>query len=83
MGFEQFVERLGTLLRVDFPNPPNPYENLYDDLGLDSVKAFEMLIIIESLAECMVPPMELPEIFTLADAHEYYEQLRSIELAES
>lgn len=83
LGFQRFVEQLGSLLRVEIPSPANPYDDLYEDLGFDSFKAFEMLIIIESLAECMVPPLEVPEIYTLADAHVYYEQLRTIELAGS
>lgn len=83
LSFEQFVERLRVLLKVEIPDPVNRYASLFDDLGLDSFKAFELMIIVEGLAESMVPPMEVPEIFTLSDAYEYYEQLRAIELAES
>lgn len=83
MNFDQFVERVGTLLDVEIPKPVNPYDSLYDDLGLDSFQAFELMIVVEGLAECMVPPMELPELYTLADAYEYYQQLRAAELADS
>lgn len=83
MDFEQFVERVEALLRVEVPRPANPYDSLYDDLGLDSFQAFELMIVIEGLAECMVPPMDLPELYTLADAFAYYEQLRAAERADS
>ena len=83
MNFDQFVERLQALLRVTFPDPVDRSDGLYDDLGLDSFQAFELLIIIEGLAGSMVPPVEIPELYTLADAYAYYEQLRIAELAES
>lgn len=83
MNFDQFVERVGTLLDVEIPKPVNPYDSLYDDLGFDSFQAFELMIVVEGLAESMVPPMELPELYTLADAFEYYQQLRAAELADS
>ena len=83
MDFAEFVRRLSTLLRVEFPDDVNPYDSLYADLGLDSFQAFEMLIIIEGLADCMVPPLEVPEIYTLNDAYAYYQHLRDAELAES
>ena len=76
MNFDEFVERLRELLRIEIPEPVNRYDSLYDDLGLDSFKAFELLIICESLADNVVPPETPPELFTLADAFTYYEQLR-------
>jgi acyl carrier protein len=45
---------------------------VFDDLGVDSFQAFQMLIIIETAADLMVPPPYLPEIFTLGDAFEYF-----------
>jgi acyl carrier protein len=81
MSFEQFVAHLLVLLRIEIGRPANACDSLYEDLGLDSFQAFELLIIIEGLAEAMVPPMDLPELYTLADAFAYYQQLRAAELA--
>jgi len=81
--FNQFVERIAALLRVEIPTPINPYDSLYDDLGLDSVQALELMIVVEALAESLVPPMQMPELYTLADAFEYYRRLRATEPAES
>ncbi|MGH9212991.1 MAG: acyl carrier protein [Acidimicrobiales bacterium] len=83
MNFEEFVTRVGVLLRIEIPQPVNPYDSLYDDLGLDSFQAFELMIIVEALAESMVPPFDMPELYTLADAFDYYEQLRAAELADT
>jgi len=83
MSFEQFVHRLRSLWRVEIPAGVNPYASLFEDLGSDSMQAFELLIIIEGLADCMVPPMEVPEMYTLADTFDYFKLLREIALAES
>jgi acyl carrier protein len=74
--FDEFVDFLRTTMRVDIPDDASPYTGLYDDLGLDSFKAFELLIICESLAENVVPPETIPELYTLGDAFAYYEDLR-------
>lgn len=81
MTFELFVARISAMLRVAIPPGVAPGTGLYDDLGLDSFQAFELLIVIESLAEVTLPPMDLPQLFTLGDAFEYYRVLRSDELA--
>ena len=83
MGFDQFVQRLMTLLRIEILEPASPSDNLYDDLGLDSFQAFELMIVVEALAECLVPPLQVPELYTLADAFGYYQQLRAAELTDS
>jgi acyl carrier protein len=77
MTFDEFVARLQELLEVPFPEPVNAYDSLFEDLGLDSFKALQLLIIIETLAESLVPPETPPELYTLADAYEYYETLRA------
>lgn len=77
MEFDRFVERVGALLQIEIPKPVNPYDSLYEDLGLDSVRTFELLIVVESLADCLVPPEDVPELRTLADAFEHYRRLRA------
>jgi acyl carrier protein len=77
MEFDEFVQRIGALLDVEILEPINPESSLYDDIGLDSFQAFQLLIVVESLADCTVPPIDIPELFTLADAFEYYQELRA------
>jgi acyl carrier protein len=83
LSFDQFIQRLRALWRVNIPDSVNPHLSLYDDLAVDSFQAFELLIIIEGIAEIMMPPPEIPELFTLADTFEYYQTLRKIEMADS
>jgi acyl carrier protein len=81
MTFEEFVAQLRVLLRVDIPDPVDPSASLYDELGLDSFQAFELLIVVEALAGNVVPPATPAELFTLADAFAYYEDLAADDLA--
>lgn len=83
MDFSEFVLRISKLLRIELPENMSRYDSIYDELGLDSFQAFELLIIVEGLAEAMVPPVDVPEIFTMDDAFAYYERLRAAELAGS
>lgn len=81
MTFEEFVRRIGVMLRLEISPPATPATGLYDDLGFDSFQAFELLIAIEALADALVPPVDVPALFTLGDAFAYYVQLRAAELA--
>jgi acyl carrier protein len=76
LEFGDFVSRLRSVHSGQIPESVTPYDNLYDELGFDSFQAFELLIVVESLAGNLVPPAEVPELYTLGDAHAYYEQLR-------
>lgn len=68
-----FGIRLLSALKVLVPlDGINPSTGLFDEIGLDSLQAFEMIVIIEGAAELMVPPPELPVIFTISDAYSYY-----------
>jgi len=73
LEFTTFATALLGRLRVDHrAHDLRPDASLFDELGLDSIQAFEMLLVIEEAAELMVPPDELPLIFTLGDAYGYY-----------
>ena len=74
---EQFALAIGNRLGVEVPQPIAPWTGLYDQLALDSFQAFEMLLVIEDMAENEAPPMEIPALFTLGDAYGYYLQLRA------
>lgn len=79
MEFQEFVEDLRTALTAELPESVTPYDGLYDDLGFDSFQGFELLIVVEGLAGNVVPPAEVPALFTLGDVHAYYEELSSAE----
>jgi acyl carrier protein len=59
------------------PSEVTEATGLYDDLGLDSVRAFEALVILESWAELLFTPDFVPELYTLGDAYRYFLQCRN------
>ena len=75
MGVDEFIGRLRGALSVEIPEDVGPHDGLYDDLGFDSFQAFELIVVVEAMADCLVPPPEIVEMYTLADAFAYYEQL--------
>lgn len=48
---------------------------LYDDLGLDSFDAFRLMLFSEDIAGLILPPEEMPPLFTVGDAYDYYRAL--------
>lgn len=77
LDFREFVDELRSALTTDLPESVTPYDGLYDDLGFDSFQAFELLIVVEGIAGNVVPPAEVPELYTLGDVHAYYQELGS------
>ena len=49
--------------------------DLYDELGLDSLSAFRLVLFCETLAGADFPPDTIPPIFTVGDAYDYYRHL--------
>jgi acyl carrier protein len=81
MTFDAFAAMLVDRLAIEDPGPLQPFTGMFDDLGIDSFQAFEILIIIETAAGLDVPPPELPELFTLGDAFAYYQSARNMATA--
>jgi acyl carrier protein len=79
MGFDEFVAQLRLGFSGPIPDPVDRDTSLYDDLKLDSLQAFELIIVVETLAESLAPLPEMPELYTLGDAFAYYEDLRAAE----
>lgn len=68
---EAFLKRLATLLGI--PNVTvETGASLFDDWGLDSLQAFQLIVATESIAGALIPPEEIPEIWTVDDAYAYY-----------
>lgn len=74
-----FGSHLARLLDVDRASPIRADEGLFDDWGLDSLEAFQLLITVEAMAGLEVPPAELPSMLTVGDAYRYYCAIRSDE----
>jgi len=71
----RFGHELASRLGVAAECPVLPATTLFDDWGLDSFQAFQMLIIIEAMADVVLPPPTLPSLFTVQDAYDYYRAL--------
>lgn len=69
--------RVAELLELEVDGPISPYDGLYTELALDSFQALQLIVIIETLADSPVPPLDLPELFTMQDAFDYYVSLAS------
>lgn len=74
-----FSRELADALGVAVPDQTvlGPTTDLYADWALDSLQAFQLIIVVEAMAGADVPPPEVPALFTLGDAYDYYRSLRS------
>jgi acyl carrier protein len=75
LTLEDFALRLQRGLGIELAAPPTPYDGLFDVWGLDSLQAFQMIIVVEDMAGCLVPPPEIPTMLVVGDAYEYYRSL--------
>ena len=48
---------------------------LFSDWALGSLQAFQLVIVLETLADCLVPPPDIPDLLQLGDAYADYEEL--------
>ncbi|MDQ3096092.1 MAG: acyl carrier protein [Actinomycetota bacterium] len=72
VDIDTFVDRVRSLSSFDIPDDATPYDNLQDELGVDSLQVYELIVIVEGLACTFLPPAETPQLRTLADAYDYY-----------
>ena len=77
MDFENFAQRVVLRFGIDEPPSLDPWTGIFDDLGLDSLQGFELLIYVEALAGVDVPPPALPDVLTLGEAYDYYVSSRT------
>jgi len=75
MTYDQFTRRVVELLELDLVFPVNPFDGLFDEVGLDSFQTMQLIVVIEALAGIDVPPLEIPEMFTVQDTYDYYGSL--------
>jgi acyl carrier protein len=85
LSFGRFCRQLFALLEIDVNEEIACSTGLFDELGLDSLQAFELVLATEELADVAVSSSReawsatctdsSPSIFTLGDAFAYYEVL--------
>lgn len=75
MEVAAFARRLAGALGIDVADHTGPEASLFDDWGLDSLGSFQLIVAIETMADCAVPPPFVPEMYTVADAFAYYRSL--------
>lgn len=76
LAFDPFAQRFAEEFAPDVDFPVLVDSGLFDDLGLDSFAAFRMILFIEELADVPFPPDDIPPMFTVGDAYDYYRSLR-------
>lgn len=72
---EEFAARLGAEFGI--PAPPPLGASLTDDLGLDSLDHFDLVLFSEELAGTVDPAADsdFPLLVTVEDAYTYYAEL--------
>jgi len=78
LTFDQFADRVISTLNLDAPDDADQIDehlDLYDQLGVDSFQAFQLIVMSEALAGSEIPPLELPDLYTLGDVYDYYRRL--------
>jgi acyl carrier protein len=80
LSFEAYARKLLEMLGIDEFGPEllQPGASLVEDIGLDSMQVFQVMIFSEALADALVPPDFPPLLFSLHDAYQYY-----VDMAES
>jgi acyl carrier protein len=63
---------MSDLLRIEPTEHLAVDSSIYGDWGLDSLQTFELIIMTEDLAGLRVPPAEVPPIYLIGDAYDYY-----------
>lgn len=74
LEFAAFSNELACRLQLDPVSAAQRSSNLFDDWGFDSLLAFQMVVVVEEMAELLAPVNDLPPIWTLGDAYDYYLQ---------
>lgn len=72
---QSFGQRVAVLMEIEIPDEVSPYDGLFEEWALDSLQAFQLIVVIEALADVMVPPPSIPEMFTVGDAYAYFQSL--------
>jgi acyl carrier protein len=72
LTIDEFCMRVLDGIGIDYSPPIDTSADLYAELGVDSLQSFQLIVLVEALAGCDSPPVELPHILTLSDAFVYF-----------
>ena len=70
--FEEYCATAFENLNVPPPISGYSIDSELDSVGIDSILAFELILLSEQLADVLFPPDDVPMIATLGDAYSYY-----------
>lgn len=66
-----FADRLAGFLEVESGRRDED-ANIFDDWALDSLQTFQLIVVVESMADVAVPPPTIPAMYTIGDVYAYY-----------
>lgn len=75
LEFQAFCTRITDGLSLDCREDLAESASLYDDLLLDSLETFHLVVLTESLSGIAIPPESIPPLFTIGDVYAYYVQM--------
>ena len=74
-------EQINQLLIEEFevdPNALKPEAQLGEDLGIDSLDAVDMIVMIEKRFDCRIEEERASQMETLGDIYEYIETMQRV-----
>jgi acyl carrier protein len=72
LTFEEFAAQLREELLHAYPGELRPETHLFDEVGLDSLEVFHVVVFIEDVAGVEIAIEDPPPLVTVKDAYNYY-----------
>lgn len=69
--FESYTSQLLAALDIHWEDEAHA-GTLLEDVGMDSMDLFELVVFTERIAGLEIPPDQIPDLMTLGDAYNYY-----------
>lgn len=70
----EFADRLAAHLEVDSTRR-DERASIFEDWVLDSLRTFQLIVVVEAMAGVAVPPASIPEMYSIGDVYGYYRSL--------
>jgi acyl carrier protein len=71
LSFDEYLAAITQSIYLDIDEQASP-EADFEAVGIDSLQAFELILLTEEMTGQIAPPVEMPQLFTLGDAYRYY-----------
>lgn len=78
LSYDEFAERCWVLLDIADDGIPKADDAVYE--VLDSLLVFQLIVIAESLANVLLPPIDPPDTESFGDVYDYYLALEGARL---